>query len=63
MGLPGFPVAAEAIMVARDIALARITGGHVHFAHVSTAAALDLIRAAKAEGLPSPATPRRPIST
>ncbi len=38
-------------MVARDVALARITGGHVHFAHVSTAAALELIRAAKAEGL------------
>ena len=51
MGLPGIPVAAEAIMVARDIALARITRGHVHFAHVSTGAALDLIRAAKAEGL------------
>lgn len=51
MGLPGIPAAAEAIMVARDIALARLTGGHVHFAHVSTAAALDLIRAAKAEGL------------
>jgi dihydroorotase len=52
MGLPGIPVAAEAMMVSRDIALARITKGHVHFAHVSTAAALDLIRAAKAEGLP-----------
>jgi dihydroorotase len=51
LGLPGITPAAEAIMVARDIALARITGGHVHFAHVSTAAALDLIRAAKAEGL------------
>jgi dihydroorotase len=51
LGLPGIPAAAEAIMVARDIALARLTGGHVHFAHVSTAAALDLIRAAKAEGL------------
>lgn len=51
LGLPGIPPAAEAIMVARDIALARITRGHVHFAHVSTAAALDLIRAAKAEGL------------
>ncbi len=51
LGLPGIPPAAEAMMVARDIALARITGGHVHFAHVSTAAALDLIRAAKAEGL------------
>ncbi|WP_237216509.1 dihydroorotase [Falsiroseomonas oryziterrae] len=51
MGLPGIPRAAEAMMIARDIALARITKGHVHFAHVSTAEALDLIRAAKAEGL------------
>ena len=51
LGLPGIPAAAEAILVARDIALARLTGGHVHFAHVSTAAALDLIRAAKAESL------------
>lgn len=51
LGLPGIPAAAEAIMVARDIALARLTRGHVHFAHVSSAAALDLIRAAKAEGL------------
>lgn len=51
LGLPGIPAAAEAMLVARDVALARITGGHVHFAHVSTAAALELIRAAKAEGL------------
>jgi dihydroorotase len=51
LGLPAIPAAAEAIMVARDISLARLTGGHVHFAHVSTGAALDLIRAAKAEGL------------
>lgn len=51
LGLPGIPAAAEAIMVARDVALARLTGGHVHFGHVSTGAALDLIRAAKAEGL------------
>jgi dihydroorotase len=51
LGLPGIPPAAEAMMVARDITLARITGGHVHFAHVSTAAALDLIRAAKQDGL------------
>ena len=51
LGLPGIPAAAEAILVARDIALARLTGGHVHFGHVSTGAALDLIRAAKAEGL------------
>lgn len=51
MGLPAIPAEAEAIMVARDIVLARLSGGHVHFAHVTTAAALDLIRAAKAEGL------------
>jgi dihydroorotase len=51
LGLPGIPAAAEAILVERDLALARITGGHVHFAHVSTAAALERIRAAKAEGL------------
>ena len=51
MGLPAAPAAAEAMMVARDIALARLTRGHIHFAHISTAAALDLIRAAKSEGL------------
>ena len=51
LGLPGIPAAAEAIQVARDISLARLTGGAVHFAHVSTSAALDLIRAAKQEGL------------
>jgi dihydroorotase len=51
LGLPGIPAAAEALMVARDIALARLSGGAVHFAHVSTAAALELIRRAKHEGL------------
>jgi dihydroorotase len=47
LGLPGIPAAAEAIMVARDIRLAELTGGDVHFAHVSTAEALELIRRAK----------------
>jgi len=51
LGLPAMPAAAEAMLVARDIALVRLTGGHVHFAHVSTAAALALIRDAKAAGL------------
>ncbi len=51
MGLPGIPAAAEVMMVVRDIALARLTGGHVHFAHVSTGAALEAIRRARAEGL------------
>jgi dihydroorotase len=51
LGLPGIPAAAEAIMVARDIRLVELTGGAVHFAHVSTAEALALIRTAKAAGL------------
>ncbi|MBV8912979.1 MAG: dihydroorotase [Acetobacteraceae bacterium] len=51
LGLPAIPAAAEAILVARDIRLAKLTGGLLHFAHVSTEEALDLIRRAKAEGL------------
>jgi dihydroorotase len=50
MGLPGIPAAAEAICVARDIRLAELTGGAVHFAHVTTGEALDLIRKAKDRG-------------
>ena len=51
LGLPAIPAEAEAIMVARDIGLAKLTGGAVHFAHVSTAEALELIRRAKDQGL------------
>jgi dihydroorotase len=51
LGLPGIPVAAEPILIARDIRLAALTGGAVHFAHVSTAEALRLIRQAKADGI------------
>ena len=51
LGLPAIPAAAEAILVARDIRLAELTGGSVHFAHVSTGEALGLIRDAKARGL------------
>ena len=51
LGLPGVPAVAELIQVQRDIELARLTGGALHFAHVSTAAALGAIRAAKADGL------------
>ncbi|MCS6920304.1 MAG: dihydroorotase [Elioraea sp.] len=51
LGLPAAPAAAEAILVARDIRLAELTGGHVHFSPVSTGEALALIRAAKARGL------------
>ena len=52
LGLPGIPAAAEAILVARDIRLAQLTGGLLHFAHVSTGEALALIRRAKADGIP-----------
>lgn len=51
LGLPAIPAAAETILVARDIELARLTGGWVHFSRISTARALAMIRAAKAEGL------------
>src|SRR5690349_6754075 len=51
LGLPGIPAAAEAMMVARDIRLVELTGGTVHFAHVSTGEALTLIRQAKDAGL------------
>ncbi len=51
LGLPGIPAAAEPILVARDLILARLTGGALHFGHVSTAAALELIRRAKADGV------------
>jgi dihydroorotase len=51
MGLPGIPAAAEAICVARDIRLAELTGGAVHFAHATTGEALGLIRIAKDKGL------------
>jgi len=52
LGVKGNPAAAEEIMVAREIALCRLTGCHVHIAHVSTKLAIDHIRRAKDEGLP-----------
>lgn len=51
LGLRGIPAESEEILVARDIALARLTGGRVHFAHISTRQALAHIRRAKEEGL------------
>lgn len=52
LGLHGQPAAAEESFVARDIALAAQVGAPVHIAHVSTRAAVDLIRSAKERGLP-----------
>ncbi len=51
LGLKGWPAAAEEIMLARDLALVRLTGGRYHAAHISTAGSVELIRRAKAEGL------------
>ena len=52
LGLPGWPSIAETLMVFRDIELARLTGARVHFLHLSTAHSVELVRAAKREGLP-----------
>jgi dihydroorotase len=51
LGLAGRPAEAEEIVVARDIALARMTGGRLHVCHVSAARSVDLIRRAKADGV------------
>jgi dihydroorotase len=51
LGLKGVPAAAEEIMVARDILLAELTGGHVHLCHLSTRGSVELIRRAKEKGL------------
>jgi dihydroorotase len=52
LGLPGITPAAEVMMIERDLRLVEITGARYHAAHVSTAAAIDAIRAAKARRLP-----------
>ena len=51
LGIPGRPAAAEVTVVARDLELARLTGGRYHVLHMSTAGATALVRAAKAEGV------------
>jgi dihydroorotase len=51
LGIPGRPEAAEAIVVARDVMLAELTGTPVHFLHLSTAAAVELVREAKDRGV------------
>lgn len=51
LGLPSAPAAAEAIAIARDIALAEDTGARLHFRQVTTARGFDLVRRAKAAGL------------
>jgi dihydroorotase len=51
LGLPSAPAEAEALAVARDIALAEMAGARLHLRQVTTAAALSLVRAAKARGV------------
>lgn len=52
MGLFGNPKEAEDVIIMRDIMLARLTGARLHIQHLSTASGLEMVRQAKAEGLP-----------
>jgi dihydroorotase len=51
LGLAGMPAAAEETAIARDLSLAKLTGGRLHLSHVSTAGSVELVRRAKAGGL------------
>jgi len=51
LGIQGIPNASEAVMIARNIELARLTQAHVHIAHLSTKEGVALIRRAKEEGI------------
>src|SRR6188768_2709565 len=52
LGLPGIPCEAETVMLERDMRLVRLTGGRYHAAMISCADSADIIRKAKAAGLP-----------
>lgn len=52
LGLSGVPVSAETVALHTLFELVRVTGARVHVAHLSSAAGVALMRAAKAEGLP-----------
>lgn len=51
LGMHGIPAAAEDSMTARDVVLARLTGAHLHIAHLSTRGAAEAVRQARREGL------------
>lgn len=51
LGIPGRPIEAEVTIVARDLALARLTGARYHVLHLSAAGSAELVRRAKAEGV------------
>ena len=52
LGLRGIPSAAEELMAARDVALAKLTGCRLHLLHVSTRGTVEIVRRAKDEGVP-----------
>lgn len=52
LGMFGWPALGEEMEIYRDIELCRLTGCPLHIAHISTAKGLELVKAAKAEGLP-----------
>jgi dihydroorotase len=52
LGLPGINPIAEELMIQRDLALVKQTGSRYHVCHISTAGSVDLVRRAKAAGLP-----------
>jgi len=52
LGVDGIPAASEDVMIARDIELTALTGGDLHVAHISTARGVELVRRAKARGIP-----------
>ena len=65
LGIAGQPAEAEELMVQRDLALCRLTGARMHFQHLSTARSVEMVRAAKIEGLPvtAEATPHHLVLT
>lgn len=52
LGLPGKPAIAEELAIARDLELVKYTGSKIHFTGISTAKSAELVKQAKAEGLP-----------
>lgn len=52
LGLPGRPAIAEELQIMRDVMLAEETGARVHICHISTAKGVDIVRQAKARGIP-----------
>lgn len=65
LGIKGIPTASESVCVAREIEVVRLTGGRLHFAHISAAASVELIKQARAQGLQvtADATPHHIVLT